>query len=164
MPTPEPRSALAGIVDIEPPPAPPAGAGGELLLAGIGLLFLVMAGYLIWRWRTSPRHRSLRRLARLRRRHEHGRIDDRAAAFALAQILRQRLGVTHLTPALRSVQDESPTAGQKTTGDPPHWPAFLDALSTARYAPAPPSRETLRALFAAATRYCREGRCREGRP
>ncbi len=185
MPKPDLHSSLAGIVDIEPPLAPQPAGGNEWLPAGI-LLLAVMACYLLWRRHTGIAAQSRRHLSRLQRRYLAGQIGGRKAAFALAAILRQQLGVTHLTPTPRSPHkpplgtdpwaamvfsrpllrptgpllsphDTQPACRAEVESQLPCWQTFLDALSAARYAPTPPSRDTLLALFTDAELYCKKG-------
>jgi hypothetical protein len=135
--------ALTGILDIETPIAPLA--TGELWLAAIAaLIVLAIVLYFAWRRSSSPRARARRRLTALQRRYRQQQIDGRRAAFELAAILRETLGVPHLsltTPSFRRMPESSGfkkmDTGIRRCDETLElrWKEFLQQLSTARYAP-----------------------------
>jgi hypothetical protein len=122
-----------GLLDIRPPPLAPEGIG---VTAPVVALLLLSALLLLLRRYRSPRHRARRALVRLRAAVAQGRLDNRAAAHALAGVLRQ--GDSHLgifTPGLEAhVLD----AG---------WADYSRRLAEARFAPRPCSHEQLSALL-----------------
>lgn len=109
-----------GLLDIRPPPLAPEGIG---VTAPVVALLLLSALLLLLRRYRSPRHRARRALVRLRAAVAQGRLDNRAAAHALAGVLRQ---------------------GDM---DAQRWADFSRRLAEARFAPRPCSHEQLSALL-----------------
>jgi hypothetical protein len=109
-----------GLLDIRPPPLAPEGIG---VTAPVVALLLLSALLLLLRRYRSPRHRARRALVRLRAAVAQGRLDNRAAAHALAGVLRQ---------------------GDM---DAQRWADFSRRLAEARFAPRPCSHEQLNALL-----------------
>lgn len=114
-----------GLIEILPPAPPPEAM--SLWLAAPVVLALLAAALLALRYYRAPRRRARRRLRQLRAAVQAGRIEGRAAAHALAALLRDGLGAV---------------------------PADLAApLAAARFAPAEPA--DLNVLLAAAA-HCLE--------
>jgi hypothetical protein len=109
-----------GLLDIRPPPLAPEGIG---VTAPVVALLLLSALLLLLRRYRSPRHRACRALVRLRAAVAQGRLDNRAAAHALAGVLRQ---------------------GDM---DAQRWADFSRRLAEARFAQRPCSHEQLSALL-----------------
>ena len=123
-----------GLLDIRPPPLAPEGIGLTTL---VGALLLLSALALLLRYYRSPQQRARRALKRLRTSVAQGSLDNRAAAHALADLLRQGLG----THRQRGMFTPDMDAG---------WSDFSRRLAEARFAHHPGSSEQLSALLAEA--------------
>lgn len=121
----------SGLLDIRPPPLAPEGIGVTLIVAAL-LLMATLA--LLLRCYRSPRQRARRALKRLRRTAARGTLDNRAAAHALANLLRQGLG-SHLQ------------RGMITPDRNAEWVDFADRLAEARFAHQSCSSERLSELL-----------------
>lgn len=124
-----------GLLDIRPPPLAPEGIGLTALV--IALLLLSVLVLLLRRYR-SPRHRARRGLDRLRSATAHGRLDNRAAAHALANLLRLGLG-SHSQRGMFAHDRDA------------EWVGFTGRLAEARFAPRPCSPQQLSVLLDEAT-------------
>ena len=126
----------SGLLDIRPPPHAPEGVG---ITALVVVLLLLSALVLLLRHYRSPRHRARRALVRLRAAVAQGSLDNRAAAHALAGVLRQGYAA-HPQPALFTpgTAAHAPKAG---------WADYSRRLAEARFAPQPCSHEQLSALL-----------------
>jgi hypothetical protein len=139
MQPPATTDQATGLIDIEPPSAPPT-PPLQAALAGAGLaVALGIALFALWRRRRSPRVIARRRLARLRARHAGGRISGREAAYESAALLRSGLG-------LRQLKADTCPAGSGDTK--PRWTQFIRRLDDARYAPGPPAQAAIDDLLA----------------
>lgn len=138
----EARFNPEGLLDIDVPP-PPAASGTDMLLWIVVVALILLVAWFAWRRRQrAPRVQARRRLDALRTAHDAQTLTARAAAFRLAVVLRQGLGLGRL-----SVQ--TPVPASIATLD-ERWRAFLTALDAARYAPRPCSDTDLQRLFAEA--------------
>ncbi len=118
---------LQGLADIEWPAAPDWSLF-YLTAAAITLVLGAIVAYSIWRWRRPARRvdrhvLALAKLAALQTNWQRGAIDDRAAAYQLATILRLGLGLEQLTTGCPDLPHVSPTA----------WRTMIALLHRYRY-------------------------------
>lgn len=135
--------SLSGILDIAPPVAP-ATLGlqqgltfGLLFFLGLGILLL--AGYLLWRYRLSQRGKARHQLTRLLKCHHRQQISTHSAAFRLAAILRDGLCLAHVSNAVSLPASLQPRQAR--------WREFIERLAVARYAPGEIDADQLAWLF-----------------
>jgi hypothetical protein len=121
---------LTGIFDIEAPAAPLA-TGEVWLEVTAAVLALAVIAYLVRRWYTSRRARTHRRLAALQRHVAQRQIDSREAAFELATIVRDALGVHRLSGEFKGVDSGIPSRDESLQM---RWRDFVAQLTIARYA------------------------------
>ena len=121
----------SGLLDIRPPPLAPEGISAIMIVAA---LLLMSALALLWRYYRSPPQRARRALRYLRRAVAQGNLDNRAAAHALADLLRQGLGIHRQ----RGMFAPDINAG---------WSDFSRRLAEARFAHQPCSSEQLSVLL-----------------
>lgn len=136
-----------GLLDIRPPPAAP-----DELLLWLGLLLsllLLLGGYLALHYYNAPKRRARRGLGRLRTALGAGVTDNRAAAHALADILRQGFAGRDRAIALPADSGVSEASG--------HGADFAARLAAARFGPQPCTHQQLQALLEEA------GKCLERR-
>lgn len=119
-----PGGGLQELVDIIPPASLPEPPVDPILAASIALAWAAAVAWLAWRRYHSTPHRARSGLRVLQRRHASGMITPRAGAFQLAALMRDALGLIHLSSA-HFVYTEA--AAQQ------RWVRFVVALSQARY-------------------------------
>ena len=131
---------LEGIRDITPPAIPwqiDWQYAWENVFTGNNVPGVVLAGLFVliafvvllrlgWQRYLSPRGRARRRIIALQRAHHAQAIDSHHTAFQLSHILREALPVAQL-----STQTPLP---EKLHTHKTRWRAFIEHLSTARYA------------------------------
>lgn len=125
---------LQGLADIETPAAPDWSTF-YLLAGGIALLVCGAIAWGVWRRRRPARAAvrggvALHRLAALQADWQRGAIDDRAAAYQLATILRLGLGLEQLPAQCPALPQISAAA----------WQTTLATLARYRYAPQVPDQ------------------------
>lgn len=131
---------LDALADIEWP-APPDWTPLYLAVTGALIITVTITCYYVLRRRRAPsrettRDRALARLAALQHDWQRGTIDDRAAAYRLATILRLGLGLTQLMVSRPAPPHIEPHA----------WRAALETLERQRYASGP-TQQLPAALF-----------------
>ncbi|KAF0192448.1 MAG: hypothetical protein FD165_1073 [Gammaproteobacteria bacterium] len=109
---------LQGLADIEWPAAPDWSMFYLMAVAALVVLG-AMAAYIVWRWRRPARRvrrhvLALAKLAALQTNWQRGAIDDRAAAYQLATILRLGLGLEQLAADCPALPHVTPTAWRTT--------------------------------------------------
>lgn len=121
---------LARIADILPPPPPvsPASAIELYLVLATGLIVIVF-----WLWYS---HSTSRQLRQLRQQYTQQKIDHRQLAFRLDQLLRQRLQLPRISPALTPAHRDADA-----------WYKFAVALHAARFSREAMNDEILFALL-----------------
>ena len=145
-------TALQGIFDIEPPPAPlfsilEQHALSVILLSLLFVFLSIAVSFFVWRRYFSVRGRARRQLAALQKHFNQQSkqplikqpLDEHHIVFQISSILRDGLRLTQLSTRTPFPYGLAP---QKD-----HWEKFIAQLSTARYSPGAISHEQIIPLF-----------------
>jgi hypothetical protein len=120
-------SASDQLADIVSPAMPPASGFAELLLVIMAAALFATVAVAVWRWHCSAKRARLRQLKRLRNACLRKHVSPRMTSYWIAALLKQRLGVRHLSASVALPESLLTRQAQ--------WDEFLRRLHQARYAP-----------------------------